>query len=633
MNRLPSYDQLPVGFLMDDRFMILRRIGSGASSFVYHARDQKTATEVAIKLLNPFLQRDRVTVDRFRREMLICRSIDHPQIVKVFDFCETERLCYLVMEHCEGIDLLRLLEKEGTMPFSMFLSIARQVSELLARCHDAGVIHRDLKPSNMILSPSGLIRLVDFGIAKLTTMSDLTKTGTSLGTPQYMAPELFLGERPDPRADIYSLGVVFFELLTGQTPYGADLIRILSPAHRSTKIPSVLEMNPTVPAWIDQVITLMLQWDPNHRYQGMAELLFDLTHEEEAIKARRSSAPTGTCLFCHHPLLAGLPFCGYCGTSFLEAGSPGRYSLILYETSIPNGIAAHLATLLPSLNKAALSNALKKPPRIIVKNVNEKTGLMLFNDLNLFPSTLDLVNSLPRRFALPSIVSATAMGLSILTAIGIKLSALNTTGWVIHLLPFLIILAMLLWYFVRATVPLIPRRVIRKTAEIPWTQDQLRSYQKQIKTIKDPGHKALLASLLARSLQVGRSGNDHKTDKDPDPFSIAVETAFDLVSQIEEMELFLSSTTLNTLQEKIKMLERRIATETDPYPLASLINQKVALLNTQKEYCDVQDQFERCYHQLLGLSSRINLMATKLSLGRFAEVQSDLTGLIDIKNQ
>src|SRR5262249_29562804 len=160
-----------------------------------------------------------------------------------------------------------------------------QVLRVLSLCHEKHVIHRDLKPQNMILAPSGVVKVLDFGISRMTTLSDLTQTGTSLGSPEYMAPELFVGNAYDPRTDLYALGVVLFELLTGRLPFPGDSLPVLYHEHLTATVPSLRRLRPEIPEWLEHLTERLLAKRASERYQSAEEALTDLA--ERRVIARQ----------------------------------------------------------------------------------------------------------------------------------------------------------------------------------------------------------------------------------------------------------------------------------------------------------------------------------------------------------
>lgn len=258
----------------DDRrigdYEIVAPLGEGAFSRVYRARHAEFGDVYALKVMKAEAL-DADGLARLGREMEIGRDLRHPSLVRVFAFGETHGAPYLVMELVEGRTLEERLLK-GPLPVEEVLRIGAEVAAGLAYAHQRGVIHRDLKPSNIVLSEDGRVRVLDFGIARCLDLQKLTRTGVALGTPAYMSPE-HARSKVDVRSDVYSLGVVMFEMLTRRTPFYADDAISMMMAHASERVPSVRDLAPAVPAAVDAIVTRMLAKKPARRYQTMEEVV------------------------------------------------------------------------------------------------------------------------------------------------------------------------------------------------------------------------------------------------------------------------------------------------------------------------------------------------------------------------
>jgi serine/threonine-protein kinase len=256
------------------RYEIVREIGQGAMGVVYEARDPKINRLLAIKTIrfSDEFEEDRVKEirDRFFREAEIAGKLSHPSIVSIYDVGEDYELTYLAMEFLEGADLRPHCKEGDLLPLRKVLDIVSQVAIALDYAHSQGVIHRDIKPGNIMLLKNGKIKVTDFGIAKAIS-STQTKSGIVLGTPNYMSPEQVNGQKIDGRSDLFSLGVVLFELLTGQVPFhGKNMTNLL---YQITQVrhPSARDINPKVPKVCDQIINRVLEKDRVNRFQTGAE--------------------------------------------------------------------------------------------------------------------------------------------------------------------------------------------------------------------------------------------------------------------------------------------------------------------------------------------------------------------------
>ncbi len=264
--------------LIGNKYEILRRLGGGGMAQVLLARHRGHGGLVAIKILADHLAQDPRIVSRFRQEATTAASLSgHPNIVPIYDIGEGNGLHYLIMQFIQGEDLGSYLRREGALAPPDAAGILAQAAEGLVWAEARRVVHRDLKPSNLQLDVAGRIHILDFGISKTVDLADgLTRPGESIGTPYYMSPEQIRGEGCDARSDLYSLGVIFFELLTGRRPFDNESVTAIQMAHLSAPAPSILTFAPGLPPMCDEIVQRLLQKDRNQRYQHPQELLDDL---------------------------------------------------------------------------------------------------------------------------------------------------------------------------------------------------------------------------------------------------------------------------------------------------------------------------------------------------------------------
>lgn len=264
--------------LLNGRYEIHERLGEGGMAVVFRATQVNLDREVAIKFIKASASITGGTLaTRFQREAKAIAQLNHPNITQVYDFDVSEDgLYYLVMERLQGMDLAQFLTTYGPLPLADTIAIMEGVAAALDYAHQRQIIHRDVKPSNIFITTQKQIKLMDFGLAKLASDTNLTNSGSAIGTPKYFAPEQANGKSVDHRSDIYSLGVVFFQLLTGQLPYDSDSIVNLIVQHLTAPIPDPLNSNPQLPPITTQMILKMMAKEPVNRYANIAEFLVDL---------------------------------------------------------------------------------------------------------------------------------------------------------------------------------------------------------------------------------------------------------------------------------------------------------------------------------------------------------------------
>jgi serine/threonine protein kinase len=262
-----------------DRYRLERRLGLGGMSTVHLALDMRLEREVAVKLLAEHLADDPAFVSRFQREALAAARLIHPNIVQVFDSGRdpTTGQHFIVMEYVAGPSMAELLRDRGHLPVEEALTVITQACRGLEYAHRNGVVHRDVKPGNLLRSPDATIKLADFGIAKATEQSAITQVGSVLGTAAYLAPEQAHGEEASPRSDLYSLGVVSYQLLSGRLPYEATSLSELVYKQQHDAPPRLSQLNAEVSAPLATAIAIALSIDPRDRY-GSAQEMGDALH-------------------------------------------------------------------------------------------------------------------------------------------------------------------------------------------------------------------------------------------------------------------------------------------------------------------------------------------------------------------
>jgi eukaryotic-like serine/threonine-protein kinase len=279
--------------LLPDRYSGVQPIGRGGMGEIFRATDTTLGRAVAVKVLEQRFAQDPAVRERFTREALaVARLSGNPNIVTIYDVGEWRERPFIVMEYLSGGSLEEKLRSEGAQPPRQALEWLEQAANALDTAHREGVVHRDVKPANLLLDRHGRVHVADFGIASAAGLGSLTQTGTVLGTASYLSPEQAQGERTSAASDLYSLAVVAFELLTGRRPFEASSAAAEAAAHVTSEVPSVCDVNPSIPHELDPVFAKALAKDPAERYGSCAELVAALRASlEEAAGATAITVP------------------------------------------------------------------------------------------------------------------------------------------------------------------------------------------------------------------------------------------------------------------------------------------------------------------------------------------------------
>jgi len=271
------------------RYVIQSELGRGAMVVVYKALDSVLERPVAVKTVNISLERDHADKyeQRFYQEARAAGALNHPNIVTIHDVGKAGDVVFMAMEYIEGVELRSLIGEGRPLRVAQALTIAAQVAEGLAYAHQRGVVHRDIKPANIMVVANGPVKITDFGIARMRGTGDLTQTGMLLGSPKYMSPEQVIGKRADHRSDIFSLGVILYEMLCGAAPFNGENVTALMYQIVNFVPPAPSSVNSEVPHLLDYIVAKMLAKPLEERYQDAAEVARDLREAE-----RQLSTPT-----------------------------------------------------------------------------------------------------------------------------------------------------------------------------------------------------------------------------------------------------------------------------------------------------------------------------------------------------
>ena len=288
-----------IGKMLNNRYEILEKIGNGGMATVYKAKCHVLNRYVAIKILRDEFTTDSEFIKRFKTEAQAAASLTHPNIVSIYDVCNEDNLYYIVMELIQGKTLKDIITEDGILSWKWSVNIAIQIASALETAHKHNIIHRDIKPHTIIITEDGMAKVTDFGIAKAVSNSTITAFGTTIGSVHYFSPEHARGGFTDEKSDIYSLGIVLYEMLTGKVPFDADTPVSVALKQVQEEAIEPIKYNSRIPVSVNKIILKAMQKDPNLRYQNATEMLEDLsralkTPDEDFVVIRNNSMNSPT---------------------------------------------------------------------------------------------------------------------------------------------------------------------------------------------------------------------------------------------------------------------------------------------------------------------------------------------------
>lgn len=650
---------LAVGHMLGGRYRIIRRIGQGGMAAVYLASDTRLGVNVACKVLFPQHRSSPAVAARFRNEVVAARSVVHPAIIKIFDFVETDEALFITMEYVEGRDAKYLLAERGPFAVDLAVGIARQVAAGLVAAHERGVVHGDVKPHNILIDADERARLVDFGMARVNTVAGMTTHSLVLGTPEYAAPELFENRYIDARADVYSLGVVLFELVTGKLPFkGATPYGVIDQKVRSAP-PSSREVTLRVPKWLDAVIAKAMAPAPEDRFVSAISLADALESQTAHILPALYEGGAEPCRHCGAQLLEGFSFCFACqeDTQFVRpTNEPGHAVVVLRKfltetlDQLTYDQKYHVVSRIADargrldISEIELDQQLREPPFVVLDQLSREDARKLRDDLADRGITVAAIENdrykLLRAVAVDPVARIAATLLGTLSA-GLMLIALATGSVAFIVLAALTNAALFTSFLIPMWLKLRPighrrrrwrgflQRWLRKRDAPPVTMDDRRARVAWLEPIARSVRgrvtskhlERTLARLFCRAAAIEHTIealgwlSDDATAAYRAQLAEALEAAGSLAQSIQQSDDFLAETDEAEIVEHLAHLERRLGEVGPIEEAAEVIEAKQSRQQLLADLESIERRRSHFYAELLALITRLDGLHAMLAKG------------------
>ncbi|MGA1870489.1 MAG: serine/threonine-protein kinase [bacterium] len=605
-----KYNCLPKDYRIAKRYIISSKVGQGHSSSIYKALDLNTNTEVVLKILDPYLSTDPVNIQRFIREVKIIRSLNHPTIIKLYDFIKEDNFYIISMEVFDGLDGKAYLKKYGVLSFSGFLKVAHSILSAIDTCHKNNILHRDIKPQNILINSNFDVKILDFGISKMNTMSDLTRTGTVIGTPAYMAPELFQSIRnADPRSDIYAVGLLFYELLTGTPPYQAQNLTAIMKLHLQGEIERIITFRSDIPQWMEAIIFKCIKTNPTFRYQSIYELIDDLNKQSSSLAAFEAKRESAICLHCKKELISGLNFCHICGTFSRDVFKPGEFSIIIYQCDDLKGIQKFLSRQYPFISKKKIYKALSHLPTVIIEGISKASALIFSNELSVYPCEYDIVDTLPNKLKLPKIFILPIIVLIIFFMTNF-LFEINYR-W-IYIIFFVLCEGVLIYFYKQKSKPLINAQLLKSITIARKINPELLNIVTSLRELSDDNLKSILGHIIVKYLKLKEQIISERVYLDLEKIYKITNTSIKAAKAAEAYQGYLNSTTLNEIKEKMDVVALKIKHTKKTDSTEDLIIMSSKLKTVYSNYQKIQDEYSRIYISLINLNAILKKIENNL---------------------